>query len=44
LHLAILATFFNGLLNRVGIALALMAVAVGLTWVAARLTRPQRRG
>lgn len=32
------------LISRVGIAFALMAVAVGLTWVAARLSRPKARG
>lgn len=32
------------LLSRIGIAFGLMAVAVGLTWVAARLTRPEVRG
>ncbi len=32
------------LISRVGVAFGLMAVAVGLTWVAARLTRTQARG
>lgn len=32
------------LISRVGIAFGLMAVAVGLTWIAARLSRPQTQG
>ncbi len=39
LQLGILLVLAPELLNRLGVAFALMAVAVGVTWIAARLTR-----
>ncbi len=44
LQLGALLLWAPQLVSRVGTAFALMAVAVGLTWVAARLTRPKARG
>jgi hypothetical protein len=39
LQLGILLVLAPELLNRLGVAFALMAIAVGVTWIAARLTR-----